>query len=99
MELRDGLRWDDIHTKFHEDLFWHSSNIKATTSTIRAVVMLVLLMGGIYIVGRLDGLRWHDIHTKFHKDRLRHSKVDMEGGDTHRDTHIHRQQGDIISLL
>jgi hypothetical protein len=30
----DGLRWNDIYTKFHEDWFGHLSNIKAVTSTI-----------------------------------------------------------------
>jgi hypothetical protein len=44
---RDGLRWDDAHTKSHEDLFRHSSNIKGITSVIQVVVVFVLLMRGI----------------------------------------------------
>jgi hypothetical protein len=35
--------------------------------------MLVLLMGGIYVVFRSDGFMWHDIHTKFHDVLLRYS--------------------------
>jgi hypothetical protein len=27
----DGLRWHDKHTKFHEDWYWHSGNIKVIT--------------------------------------------------------------------
>jgi hypothetical protein len=38
------------------------------------------------------GVRWHDIRTKFHKDWFRHSKVSREG-------YMHRQEGDLISLL
>jgi hypothetical protein len=30
----NGLRYHDIHTKFHELWFVHSGNIKAITSTI-----------------------------------------------------------------
>jgi hypothetical protein len=36
----------DIHTKFHEDWFVHSSNIKITrTSIILGATILVLLIG------------------------------------------------------
>jgi hypothetical protein len=55
--------------------------------------MLILLMEGIYEVCRWDGLRCHDIRTKFHADWFRHSKVNGEGGYTH------RHQGNLISLL
>jgi hypothetical protein len=30
----DGLERNDIHTKFHDDGFRHSSNIKVVTATI-----------------------------------------------------------------
>jgi hypothetical protein len=44
----DDFRWHDVvHTKFHEERFWHSRNIKFTTSKIKVVVVLVLLMTGI----------------------------------------------------
>jgi hypothetical protein len=33
---------------------------------------LVLLMRGIYEIGRRDWVRCHDVHTKFHKDRFWH---------------------------
>jgi hypothetical protein len=47
-------------------------------------------MGGIYEVRRSDGLSCHDIHNKL--------KVDGGGGG-YKDTEIHRQHGDRISLL
>jgi hypothetical protein len=50
-------------------------------------------MGGVYEAYRLNGLRCHDVYTKFHKDWLIHSKVNMGGGE------MHRQHGDFISLL
>jgi hypothetical protein len=62
----DGLKWHDIHTKFHKDWFKHSSNIKVIISTISEASMLVLLMGGIYDAHPWNGLRWLDIHTSFH---------------------------------
>jgi hypothetical protein len=43
-----GLRWHDTHTKFHEDWFGPSSNIKVITSTIREATVLVLLIGRNY---------------------------------------------------
>jgi hypothetical protein len=42
----------DIHTKFNENWFGHSSNIKVITLTISEAEMLVLLMRGIYDVCR-----------------------------------------------
>jgi hypothetical protein len=48
----------DIHTKFYDDLFRQSSNIKVTASTIWEAPMLVLLMGGIYEV-LLEIVAWH----------------------------------------
>jgi uncharacterized protein involved in cysteine biosynthesis len=62
------FRWDDTHTKTHDDWFKHLNSIMVITTTILEAVMLLLLMGGIYNVGHWDGFRWHDIHTKFHKD-------------------------------
>jgi hypothetical protein len=44
---RDGLRWHGMHTKFHEDFFGHSSNIKVITRTISEAVVLVLLRRAI----------------------------------------------------
>jgi hypothetical protein len=29
--------------------------------------MLVLLIGGVYEIGRSDDFEWHDVHTKFYK--------------------------------
>jgi hypothetical protein len=59
-------RWDhlgryDIHTKFHDDRFRHSSNIAVIIWTIWEAAVLVLLMGQINEERRWDGLRWHDI--------------------------------------
>jgi hypothetical protein len=69
----DGLKWHDIHTKFYQIWFKHSSNIKVITSTISEAAMLVLLMGGIYDVHHRNGLRRHDIHTSFHDYQFRDS--------------------------
>jgi hypothetical protein len=44
----NGLRWHDIHTKFHNDQFRHSSDIKVITSTIWEDAVLVLLMWEVY---------------------------------------------------
>jgi hypothetical protein len=49
----DGCRWHDIHSKFHDSQFRHSSNIKVITSTILESVALVLLKEGIY-----EELQW-----------------------------------------
>jgi hypothetical protein len=68
----DGLRWDDMHTKFHEDWLGHSSNIKVITSTVWEAVVLALLLRGIYYILRWHGFRWRDLHTNLHYDRLRH---------------------------
>jgi hypothetical protein len=46
----DGLRLNDIHTKFHGDWFRHSSSIKTITSTIWEAAVLVLLIAGVYDV-------------------------------------------------
>jgi hypothetical protein len=43
----DDLRWNNIHTRFHEDQFKHSRNIKAITSPMLESVALVLLVEGI----------------------------------------------------
>jgi hypothetical protein len=51
-----------IHTKFHDDRFRYSSNIKGITSTVLEAVVLVLLMRGIYDLLHWAGLRWHDIY-------------------------------------
>jgi hypothetical protein len=50
VHCRDGLRWHDIHTKFHEHWFRHAGNIKVITLTISEAAVLVLLMGMIYDV-------------------------------------------------
>jgi hypothetical protein len=57
----DGLKWHDICTKFHEDWFRNSGNIKVITSAICETAVLVLLMGRIYDISRYDDLKWHDI--------------------------------------
>jgi hypothetical protein len=46
--IYDELRWHDIHTKFHNDLVRHLSNIMVITSTIWEDVILVLLIERIY---------------------------------------------------
>jgi hypothetical protein len=51
-----------MHTKFYENCFGHSGNIKVITSTILEAVVLALLMGRIYDVCRCDDLRCHDIN-------------------------------------
>jgi hypothetical protein len=43
----NGLRWHDIHTKFHDDQFRCLSNITVITATIWEAVMLALLFEGI----------------------------------------------------
>jgi hypothetical protein len=45
-----GLRYRDICTKFHEDWFSHSRNIKVNTSTVRDAIVLVVLMERNYDV-------------------------------------------------
>jgi hypothetical protein len=57
----NGLGWDDIHTKFHEDSFGHSVNIKIITSTFWGAVIMVLLTGRIYGLCRWDNLRCHNM--------------------------------------
>jgi hypothetical protein len=61
---RTALRWPrhDIRTKFHQNWFRHSGNIKVIISTIWEAAVLVLLMGRICDVCRWDNLRWHDTH-------------------------------------
>jgi hypothetical protein len=39
----NGLRWHDVHTKFHGDQFKYLRNITVITATIEETVMLVLL--------------------------------------------------------
>jgi hypothetical protein len=70
---RNGPRWHDIHPKFHDDPFRHSSNITITAATIFEAVMLVLVLGEIYELRRWDGLRWLHIYTKFHEVWYRRS--------------------------
>jgi hypothetical protein len=41
-----GLKWHDIHTRFHDDQFSHSSNFTAFTSTFRKAAILVLWWEG-----------------------------------------------------
>jgi hypothetical protein len=50
--------WYTLHTKFHEDWHWHSSNVKIFPKIWEAS-MLVLLMGWIY-----DVWCWHGIILK-----------------------------------
>jgi hypothetical protein len=48
----DGFMWHDIGTKFHEDRYRRSRNIKVLPQNILEAAMLVLLMGRIYEVRR-----------------------------------------------
>jgi hypothetical protein len=86
--------WYDIQTKWHEDGYRRSSNIKVFASEISEAVMLVLLMGGIYEVHCCDGLRCINIYAKLHTHWFRHSAV-ARGLQVH----THRDQGGLISLL
>jgi hypothetical protein len=43
-----GFIWHDIHTRFHENLHRHPSNIKVLPKKISGNVILVILMEGIY---------------------------------------------------
>jgi hypothetical protein len=65
MEYTVEIISDGILTKFHDDRFLNSSNIKDVTSRIWEAVMLVLLIRGILITS----LSWlHVARTKFHED-------------------------------
>jgi hypothetical protein len=55
-----GLRWHDTHTKFHDDRFRNSGNIKVITTAVWEAAMLVLLVTGIYEVCHWDGIRSND---------------------------------------
>jgi hypothetical protein len=66
----DGLRWNYVHTKFHDGWFKLSSIIKVLISTIWEAAVLVTLTGWNYEKGCWYCLRWH---TTFYNDRLRHS--------------------------
>jgi hypothetical protein len=61
----DGLRWHDMYTKFHEDWFGYSGNIKVITLTVSEAAVLVLLRGMIYDVYHWDDLRWHNMHMPY----------------------------------
>jgi hypothetical protein len=64
-----------IHTRFRDNRFWNSSNIKGITSTTCKAVVLVVLTRGIYELRCRGYLRWHDISIKSHGDRFRHSST------------------------
>jgi hypothetical protein len=57
--------------KSHDNRFRHFSNIKYIT-WVQEPIVLVLLMRGMYDLGRWNGLRRHDIRSKFHDDWNRH---------------------------
>jgi hypothetical protein len=44
--------WHDILTKFNKDWYRHPNNIKVWPQKYEGAVMLVLLMEGIYELGR-----------------------------------------------
>jgi hypothetical protein len=67
------LMWHDLHSKFSDNRFRHTSNTNVITSTIWEASVLVLMSARIYEIRRWGGPRWHNMHTKFHFDRLRHS--------------------------
>jgi hypothetical protein len=48
VSLSDGMIY--VQTKFHEDWFMHSGNIKVITFAICEAAVLALLMGRIYDV-------------------------------------------------
>jgi hypothetical protein len=62
-----GSRWQDIHIKFHDNLFRYLNNIIIIT-TIFERLKIVLLIKEIDEICRCNGLMWHDKHTKFHED-------------------------------
>jgi hypothetical protein len=41
-----GLRWHDIHTRFHDDQIRRLSNIMVINTTVSEAVMLVILIEG-----------------------------------------------------
>jgi hypothetical protein len=84
----DDLRWHDIRTKFLDDQFRFSINIKVITSTMWEVEILVWLMGGIYEVRCWDCVRWNTIHTTFYGDRFRHSRNIMVIASTVREAAV-----------
>jgi hypothetical protein len=51
------LIWHGYYTKFHDDRFRHSSNIKVITTKMLNDVIMALLIGGICEVRSLDGER------------------------------------------
>jgi hypothetical protein len=57
--------------------------------------MLVLLVGGIYVVHLWDEVRRHGVHNKFHKGWFRHQKFLKWDKHTHTNTH----ESNPISLL
>jgi hypothetical protein len=49
VHYQDGLRWNDIHTKFHKDWFWHSGNIRVSISiaiSISIYLSIPLILNG-----------------------------------------------------
>jgi hypothetical protein len=85
----NGLRWNDICTKFHDNQFRYLNNIMFISATIWVVVILVLPFKGVYEVHHWDELRRHDIHTKFHKDWFKHSKANR---GVHIQPHTHMKK-------
>jgi hypothetical protein len=63
----NGLRGHDISSKFHGNRFRHLSNITVITATNWEAVILILLIGANYEVGRWDDFVWHDMLPSFMK--------------------------------
>jgi hypothetical protein len=59
--------WHSILTKYHEDWYRCSSNIKVLPKNLNGC-SAGIIDGRDSLNRRLYGLRWHDIHTKFHED-------------------------------
>lgn len=57
----DGLRWNDILTKFHEYRLGNWANITIVTSVVWMAAVLVLLIWRIYDVRVRVELGWDDI--------------------------------------
>jgi hypothetical protein len=95
-ELRrwGGLRWHDLHTKFHDDWIWHSSNTKVITSKISEDAVLVLVMKAISEVRSCEGL---DITCT--PSFINFSSGDLNLLGTGVQTYTQRQQNYLISRL
>jgi hypothetical protein len=96
----DGFTPNHIHTKFHEDWYRRSSNIKVLPQKSERLWCRYYRWEGFvkYAVGMRLGVMMYipsSVTTGSGIQKL----LGGGGGDTHTDILTHRQQGDLISLL